>query len=131
MAVPDLQPVGGSSAELLLERGREVDGIDRTLDAAATGRGGQLEREFPVAVVRQLFERPLAALEDAERERLLSGAARFATAALTDRPLGSAPSGARGHAILHGLYWLTANLAAETPLVLVLDDAHWSDPASL
>jgi len=35
------------------------------------------------------------------------------------------------HAIMHGLYWLTANLAARGPLVLAVDDAHWSDAASL
>ena len=34
-------------------------------------------------------------------------------------------------AILHGLYWLCANLAATGPLCLVVDDAHWADAASL
>ncbi len=32
---------------------------------------------------------------------------------------------------LHGLYWLTANLAARGPLVLAVDDAHWADAPSL
>ncbi len=32
--------------------------------------------------------------------------------------------------MLHGLYWLAANLAAERPALLVIDDLHWSDPAS-
>jgi DNA-binding CsgD family transcriptional regulator len=32
---------------------------------------------------------------------------------------------------LHGLYWLCVNLAAKGPLVLVVDDAHWADGASL
>src|SRR5262249_39290611 len=32
---------------------------------------------------------------------------------------------------LHGLYWLCANLAAERPVALVLDDAQWADVASL
>jgi DNA-binding CsgD family transcriptional regulator len=32
---------------------------------------------------------------------------------------------------LHGLYWLCANLAAERPLALVVDDVHWADGASL
>ena len=32
--------------------------------------------------------------------------------------------------VLHGLYWLTANLAADRPVLLVIDDLHWSDPAS-
>ena len=33
--------------------------------------------------------------------------------------------------ILHGLYWLCANLAAARPLCLVVDDAHWADAPSL
>jgi DNA-binding CsgD family transcriptional regulator len=33
--------------------------------------------------------------------------------------------------VLHGLYWLAANLAAECPVLLAIDDAHWSDPPSL
>jgi DNA-binding CsgD family transcriptional regulator len=35
------------------------------------------------------------------------------------------------HTTLHGLYWLTANLAAREPLVLAVDDAHWADVPSL
>ena len=34
-------------------------------------------------------------------------------------------------AALHGLYWLAANLARERPLLLAIDDAQWSDDASL
>ena len=34
-------------------------------------------------------------------------------------------------AILHGLYWLCANLARVGPLCLVVDDAHWADAPSL
>ena len=33
--------------------------------------------------------------------------------------------------MLHGLYWLTANLAARQPLLLAIDDLHWCDLASL
>jgi DNA-binding CsgD family transcriptional regulator len=33
--------------------------------------------------------------------------------------------------VLHGLYWLCANLAAQGPVVLVVDDAQWADTASL
>ena len=32
---------------------------------------------------------------------------------------------------LHGLYWLTANLADHGPLMMAVDDAHWADPSSL
>ena len=33
--------------------------------------------------------------------------------------------------ILHGLYWLTANLAERRPVLLAIDDAHWGDLESL
>ena len=32
---------------------------------------------------------------------------------------------------LHGLYWLTANLSDDQPLVLSVDDAQWADEPSL
>jgi predicted ATPase len=34
-------------------------------------------------------------------------------------------------ALLHGLYWLPNNIAAETPIVLLSEDLHWSDAESL
>ena len=34
-------------------------------------------------------------------------------------------------AVRHGLYWLTANLSAQRPLALVVDDVHWADIPSL
>ena len=34
-------------------------------------------------------------------------------------------------AVLHGLYWLTLNVAAEEPLLLCVDDLHWCDRPSL
>ena len=33
--------------------------------------------------------------------------------------------------VVHGLYWLAFNLAAPRPLLLVVDDGHWADEASL
>ncbi|HLY48314.1 MAG TPA: AAA family ATPase [Solirubrobacteraceae bacterium] len=36
----------------------------------------------------------------------------------------------RASAVLHGLYWLVADLAADAPLALLVDDAHWLDVAS-
>jgi DNA-binding CsgD family transcriptional regulator len=33
--------------------------------------------------------------------------------------------------VLHGLYWLTVNLCSERALLLVVDDLHWCDSASL
>jgi class 3 adenylate cyclase/DNA-binding CsgD family transcriptional regulator len=98
------------------------------------GRGSELERMFAYGVVRQLFEPVVARAKADERERLLDGAATLAAPLLT---------GAAGHAsagrdeedaafgILHGLYWLGANLAETAPLAIVVDDVHWADRASL
>jgi predicted ATPase len=33
--------------------------------------------------------------------------------------------------MLHGLYWLTANVATGQPLLFTIDDLHWCDPPSL
>jgi predicted ATPase len=33
--------------------------------------------------------------------------------------------------MLHGLFWLTANLTARRPALLAIDDLHWCDPSSL
>jgi predicted ATPase len=94
-----------------------------------SARGGELERAFPYGVVRQLFERLLVSATAAQRERWLAGAAAFATPAVegADRLGGTARAEA---SVLHGLYWLAANLAAERPLLLAIDDAHWIDPPS-
>ena len=67
-----------------------------------------------------------------QRRWLLSGAAAFAAPALSSVEGAAAGSGAAESAsVLHGLYWLTANLAAARPLVIAIDDAHWADSASL
>jgi DNA-binding CsgD family transcriptional regulator len=97
------------------------------------GRAGELERSFPHGVVRQLFEAHLQSLPADERATLLTGAAELAAPIVAP---GSTPSGAKravgdAFAISHGLYWLTANLAERTPLVVAVDDAHWADVPSL
>ena len=94
---------------------------------AVTARGSELEREFAFGVVRQLFE-PLLSTPDL-RERALSGAAE-AAGAVFSAP-GASDAVDSSFAALHGLYWLTVNLSAESPLVIAVDDLHWCDRASL
>jgi DNA-binding CsgD family transcriptional regulator len=96
-------------------------------------RGGELERELPFGVVRQLFERRLHRAAARERERLLEGPAGLSSSVLLNGAGdgGAGGVGGRSHAVLHGLYWLTSNLAERGPLLLCVDDAHWADAASL
>jgi DNA-binding CsgD family transcriptional regulator len=100
------------------------------------GRGAELERDFAFGVVRQILEPPLAEATEAERAELLQAAAGTA-ASLLGLPGAFAADGARtqaldpSFAILHGLYWLCANLAGSGPLCVIIDDAHWADAPSL
>jgi len=98
-------------------------------------RGAELERDFAFGVVRQLFEPVLAEAAAGERADWLQGAAGVA-AGLLNLPGGEHGRHAAGgvdpsFAILHGLYWLCANLASQRALCLVVDDAHWADGPSL
>jgi DNA-binding CsgD family transcriptional regulator len=66
-----------------------------------------------------------------DRERLLGGAAQFASpVVLSDAAEQSAPTDV-SFAVVHGLYWLAANLASQAPLALMVDDLHWADAPSL
>jgi DNA-binding CsgD family transcriptional regulator len=96
-------------------------------------RGSELEQTLPYGVARQLFERPLARASPEEREDALTGAAGLAAGLLTaDRPVAPTAAGEdASFAVLHGLYWVTANLAERAPLLVSVDDLHWADPASV
>ncbi len=89
-------------------------------------RASELERDYPLGVVRQLFEAVVA--DPGRRETALAGAAEAA------RPVFD---GVAGHeeggsfATLHGLYWLALNLAEQRPLLLAVDDIQWADRQSL
>ncbi len=95
-------------------------------------RATELERDFAYGCVRQLLEPAVEKVTGPEREHLFEWAAAQSTplfaptgAALASLPVDSS------FAVLHGLYWLLNNLADEGPVVLAVDDIHWSDPESL
>lgn len=122
-------PAGvGKSRLLASARALAADAGLRVFEA----RGAVLEHEFAFGMARQLFEQPLSVASEDERQGLLTGAA-----ALAGRLVGQAgpevvaQSGETAFGALHGLYWLTANFADAGPLVLAVDDAHWSDAPSL
>jgi DNA-binding CsgD family transcriptional regulator len=93
-------------------------------------RGGELERDFGFGIVRQLLEPVLARAEGAARAQLLAGAARLAGPVFETAPEQEAEADPT-YAVLHGLYWLVANLAERSSLLLAIDDVHWADQPSL
>jgi DNA-binding CsgD family transcriptional regulator len=109
-----------AAAAMARERGAEV----------LTARGGELERDYALGVARQLFA-PVAAMDAAEREEALAGAASLTGPLLGLGGEPAAPALDPSFAEFHGLYWLTVNLASRKPLLLVVDDAHWADAGSL
>lgn len=89
---------------------------------------GPLERHFPYGAVRALLEAPLREAAPADRARVLDGPAAAAGALLLGDVAADAPPTT---AIAHSLLWLCTAMAAERPLVFVIDDAHWCDRSSL
>jgi DNA-binding CsgD family transcriptional regulator len=81
--------------------------------AVRRARAHELEREIAWGVARTL-------LEDAEAEGAAGRLLR-----------GEPDAGDTSFAILHGLYWAAARLAARAPLLLIVDDAQWADEPSL
>jgi AAA ATPase domain len=110
-----------AAAELAAARGTRV----------LAARAAPLEQAYGFGVVRQLFEPVRAGCDDAEWQRLTADAAGLALRALDPAAAVAAPGDDVTHATLHGLFWLAANLAAQGPLVVAVDDAHWADPPSL
>src|SRR5918997_1908267 len=119
-------PVGIGKSRLLQEsRTRAVPLGFRVLSA----RGGELERDFAFGVVRQLLEPCLVRANAGEGERLMAGAA--ARSQVVFGPAAEDGGADATHTALHGLYWLVANLAERSPLLLAVDDGHWVDRPSL
>ena len=95
--------------------------------------GDELERAIPWAVVRQLVERSISRYRGEVREQLLAGPAGAALTAL-DRAPDETGAGAADAALartLHALWWVAADLAADRPVLITIDDAQWADVPSL
>jgi len=100
-----------------------------------SGRAAQLERDLPFGVVVDALDEYLASLEARRLSRL--GPELGAELAQMFPSL-AGPAGQRAAVFQDERYRahravreLLERLAAPTPVVLILDDLHWSDPASL
>ena len=96
-------------------------------------RGAESERALSYGVVRQLFEMWLAARETGTRATLLGGAARAAAPLFEPAETGPRRAEEEDAAFeaLHGLFWLTVNVAETGPLLISVDDLQWCDRMSL
>ena len=112
-------PAGIGKTRLVAETRREAaqSGVN-----VLTARGGELEQELAFGIVRQLFEDAVSGggepVPDGARE-------------VFERPATGVAGEDASFTILHGLYWLTLNLAETAPVLLAVDDLQWADEPSL
>ena len=120
-------PAGIGKTALLwaARQGAEREGL-RVLAA----RGGELERELSLGIERQLFEPPLVRASQAARAELLAQPATAVGRLFGLDGTDSDPS-ADEYESHNALYWLCARLAGHSPIMLAIDDVHWSDATSL
>lgn len=118
-AVLVLEGPAGIGKTTVLEAARR-EAADRGA-LVLSARASELDRGFGFGLVHQLFDRVAT-------PEVLTGAAAHASVVLDPASSGAEDA---GFAVLHGLYWLAANLADSQPVVLLADDLHWADVPSL
>lgn len=137
-----LEAVGRGSGRLMVVEGPAGIGKSSVLEhACIRGRergfsvqsavAGEFERDVGFGVVHQLLDLLLRGLSAQERSELFAGAAELARPLLLPSARSASIADRDPGAIMHGLYWLTANLSENTPVMLCIDDVQWCDAASL
>lgn len=132
-----LEEAAGGRGQVLLIEGAPGMGKTRLWRATcslASRRGyrvlaatsGELEQDLPFGVLRQLLSGAVADVAD-------PAAAVVAALGLAGpaSPLGSSDAAVSEATALEAVHGLCVSLLGSRPLLLAVDDAHWSDPASL
>ncbi len=138
-AAVDRAAAAGEGASVVIE-GIAGIGKTRLIGAASemaaaqglrvlSGRGAELEHDLAFGGVRQLFGPLVGQMSAEDRTRAFGGPASLA-APLFDPSIADAATPRDLADPLFGLYWLTVNVAEESPLLLAADDFQWWDEES-
>ncbi len=120
-----VEAAAGLGKSRLLEFGAKL-GVSAGL-SVLRACGEELERTRPWALAAMLF----GAAVSGPQVTGFSAMARQAAELLVPRATVAPDSFEDPLPLIHALFWLTSDLAAQAPLMLVVDDAHWGDDPSL
>lgn len=125
-----IESADGLGKSALLDYAREC-GRDMGMRVLAGG-ASEFESSMAFGTAATLFLDHLASRTHDEHSQLLSGRAAPCVALFghSDHTV-KTPEADHHTAVIEGLYWLTANIAAASPALLLLDDVHCADEQSL
>src|SRR5215470_11141515 len=115
-------PSGVGKSRLLDECARAAKGLEMSVLRA---RCSELTRDHPFGVVRTLLEPTLVRADAETRAKLMHGPAAMA------EPVFGPGEAFDEFGVIHGLYWLTVNVAEQRPVAILVDDVPWADEFSL
>jgi DNA-binding CsgD family transcriptional regulator len=115
-------PSGVGKSRLLDECATTAKGLEMLVLRA---RCSELTHDHPFSVVRTLLEPTLVRADEKTRSKLMHGPAALA------EPVFGPREAFDEFGVIHGLYWLTVNIAEQRPIAILVDDVLWADDFSL
>ena len=115
-------PSGVGKSRLLDECASAARGLGLSVLRA---RCSELTHDHAFSVVRTLLEPTLVRADEEIRAKLMRGPAALA------EPVFGPREAFDEFGVIHGLYWLTVNIAEQRPVAILVDDVLWADEFSL
>jgi DNA-binding CsgD family transcriptional regulator len=115
-------PSGAGKSRLLDECAHAARGLGLSVLRA---RCSELTHDHAFSVVRTLLEPTLVRADAETRAKLMHGPAAMA------EPVFGPREAFDEFGVIHGLYWLTVNIAEQRPAAILIDDVLWADDFSL